>query len=165
MMSSMAAQDAGERSGFDGEGPRVQRTARIVAARADRVRRVFRAFRRTRPFWGAVWLALGGAVIIHWSSTDLGVVLAQGWSSGAGYVLGGALIVFAVVAVVSPMYAKVLGIFGVLVALVAFPMSNLGGFVLGSAFGIIGGAMVWSWGEKKPRSRRSALGSAETDDA
>lgn len=124
--------------------------------------RWFRAFRRTRPFWGALWLVLGGAAVIRFGFSPIGLALGGGFSRSAGFILGGAMVLFGLVALFSPLYARLVGLLGVACALAAFVGSNLGGFLIGSVLGILGGAMVWGWGEKKPRrSRRlrSALSS------
>lgn len=118
--------------------------------------RLFTAFRRTRPFWGGLWLILGGVVVVQLNSYPLGVVLGGGFSTSAGYILGGAMVLFGAVAWFSPLYARLMGLMGVLAALAAFVGSNLGGFLVGTVLGILGGAMVWGWGEKTPRRRRDA---------
>jgi hypothetical protein len=133
--------------------PGVQRRGpvRRIAAGA---RRWFRAFRRTRPFWGGLWLALGGYVVIHLNATPLGLAIGGGWNRSGGYILGGAMVMFGLVAWFSPLYARMVGLFGVLAALAAFVSSNLGGLLVGSVLGILGGSMIWGWGERKPRTRR-----------
>jgi hypothetical protein len=114
--------------------------------------RLFRAFRRTRPFWGGVWMILGGLDIIYWVRNPIGVVIGGGWNSSAGYILGIAMIVFAVVGWFSPLYKSLVGIVGIMLALIAFIAANLGGFLIGSVLGIIGGSMVWGWGPKRVRA-------------
>ncbi|EGD42388.1 putative membrane protein [Nocardioidaceae bacterium Broad-1] len=130
-----------------GSAHRSNRLGAFLAA----ARSWFRAWRRTRPFWGALWLIVAGAWIIYWMSFDIGIALTGGWSYSAGYVMGGSLIMFGLVTWLAPHYKSLSGVVGFLIALGAFPTANLGGFVVGSVLGIIGGSMVWSWGEKKPR--------------
>lgn len=132
----------------------------VVAAR-----RVFRAFRRTRPFWGGLWLLLGGIVVIRVATMPLGMAIGGGWNASAGYILGGAMIMFALVSWFAPFYSTLCGLMGVFLALAAFISANLGGLLLGSILGIIGGAMVWGWGEKKSdrlrrRRRQKSAGDA-----
>ncbi|WP_018156529.1 DUF6114 domain-containing protein [Demetria terragena] len=109
-----------------------------------------RDFRQTRPFWGGLLLILAGAAIIHFAGTPVSLSMATEWNSSAGYVLGGGLVLFGLVSWLSPDYAPLLGLLGVLVALVAFVSANLGGLLIGTVLGIVGGSMVWAWGEKKP---------------
>lgn len=111
----------------------------------------FTAFRRTRPFWGSVWLFVGGIVVLRTADIPLGLVLGQGFSGSAGYILGGGMMLFAAVAMFAPHYHALVGLVGVLLALAAFVSVNLGGFLVGTVLGIVGGSMVWGWGEKRPR--------------
>ena len=113
--------------------------------------RWFRAFRRTRPFWGGLWMILGGLWLLKFSNLSIGVVIGSGWNGSAAYLLGGSLVMFGVVAWFAPHYKSMVGLIGVGVALAAFISVNLGGFLIGSLLGIVGGSMVWGWGEKKPR--------------
>lgn len=117
--------------------------------------RWFRAFRRTRPFWGGLWLALGGLVVVKLNSYPIGIAMSGGFNRSGGYILGGAMVLFGMVAWFSPLYARLVGVLGVLAALAAFVGSNLGGFLLGSVLGIVGGSMIWGWGELPARSRRA----------
>ncbi|WP_207891564.1 DUF6114 domain-containing protein [Nocardioides jejuensis] len=122
--------------------------------------RWFRAYRRTRPFWGGLWLAIGGLVVMKLNSYSLGMALTGGFNRSAGYILGGAMVLFAIVAWASPLYARLVGFLGVLAAMAAFVGSNFGGFLVGSILGIIGGSMIFGWGELRPRRRGARRGAA-----
>lgn len=135
--------------------PTATPTTSPLRRRASQARTLLRAFRRTRPFWGGLLLMAAGAWIIKLMSFSFGFVVAGGWNASAGYVLGGALIIFGLTAWAAPHYAPLVGLLGVLVALAAFISANLGGYLVGTLLGIIGGSMVWGWGEKRPRRRRS----------
>jgi hypothetical protein len=117
--------------------------------------RWFAAFRRTRPFWGGLWMILAGLWIVRAMNFSIGLALTGGWSFAAGYVMGGGLILFGLVAWVAPHYRTLTGLVGFLIAVGAFPTANLGGYLVGSVLGVIGASMVWAWGEKKPRRERS----------
>ena len=39
-------------------------------------------------------------------------------------------------------------------AIKEFVAANLGGYLVGSVLGIVGGSLVWAWGEKAPRRAR-----------
>lgn len=120
----------------------------------DSARRWFRAWRRTRPFWGGLWTILAGAEIIRMMSFSIGIALTGGWSYSAGYVMGGGLVLFGLVAWIAPFYKSLAGIVAFLIALGAFPTANLGGYLLGSVLGIVGSSMIWSWGLKRPARRQ-----------
>ena len=136
-------------------------TTRTLAPAIDDLRRGvraarlwLRAFRRTRPFWGGLWTIAAGLWIIRMMSFDVGLALTGGWSTSAGYVMGGALVLFGLVAWSAPHYRTLCGVVAFLVALGAFPSANLGGYLVGSVLGVIGSSMIWAWGEKKPRRNR-----------
>lgn len=116
--------------------------------------RWFRAFRRTRPFWGGLWTVLAGIWIIRSMDFGLGMAVTGGWSYSAGYTLGGALVLFGLVAWFAPHYRGLVGVLAFAAALIAFVAANLGGYLVGTVLGIIGGSMIWAWGDKKPGSRR-----------
>lgn len=42
------------------------------------------------------------------------------------------------------------GLIGSVLAVVSLVVSNLGGFLLGMALGVLGGAMLVGWGPKRP---------------
>jgi len=140
------------------------RVARVWSAVAAGWR-WFRAVRRTRPFWGALWLLLGGYDVLYFSRTPVNLVIAKGFNGSAGYILGGGMMLFAAVALVAPHYKSLVGLMGVLLALAAFIGVNLGGFLIGTVLGILGGSMIWGWGEKKPRKQRRTKGLVSDLDA
>lgn len=133
-------------------------TARGASRRViGSARRWFRDFRRTRPFWGALWTILAGVWIIHGMSFAIGLVLHAGWSYQAGYVMGGGLVLFGLLAWFAPFYKGLAGAMAFLLALGAFPTANLGGYLIGSLVGVLGASMIISWGEKRPRRARKGV--------
>lgn len=136
-----------------------------LARAAAETRVVFRAFRGTRPFWGALWTILAGLWIVKVMSFPMVLVLNGGWDYSAGYVLGGGLVALGVMAAVAPIYKNLAGIGAFLLAIAAFPAANLGGFLIGSLLGIFGSSLIWSWGEKpaKQRSRPRAGSEAASE--
>lgn len=116
--------------------------------------RWFRAFRRTRPFWGGLWCILAGAWIIRSMYFSFVLAVSGGWSYSAGYILGGGLVLFGLVGWFAPHYRGLIGILAVLIGLAAFVAANLGGYLVGSVLAVLGGSMMWAWGEKAPRRER-----------
>lgn len=129
-----------------------------TSSKAVLARRVFRDWRRTRPFWGGLWTILAGLWIVRAMSFSIGLALTGGWSYSAGYVMGGGLVLFGLTAWFAPYYRGLCGIAAFLIALGAFPTANLGGFLVGSVLGVVGSSMIWSWGPKKPRARGKRVG-------
>jgi len=78
-----------------------------------------------------------------------------GWSDSAGYILGGGLVLMGLVTWFAPHYHALTGVLAFLLALAAFVAANLGGLVIGTVLGVVGGSMVWAWGERTPRGDAS----------
>jgi len=115
---------------------------------------LFAAFRRSRPFWGGLWTIIAGAWIVKVMSFPIGIALNGGWSYSAGYVVGGSLMVFGVIAWLAPNYRMLAGVVTFLLAIAAFPVADLGGYLVGSLLGIVGSSMIIAWGDKPARLER-----------
>lgn len=111
----------------------------------------WRAWRRSRPFWGGLLLVVSGlelvmlplsGVLVH-GALKLVIYIAIGGVFG---VLIGALLIAAGTALlVNPAHRSFYGIAGIVLGIVSFPASNLGGFFLGMLLAIIGGALGYAW--------------------
>lgn len=119
--------------------------------RAGRRRAQWRAWRRSRPFWGGLLLIMAGLELLL---LPLGGVLMHGAVKlviyiGIGGVFGvliGALLVAAGAALLFNAANRAFyGIAGAVLGLVSFPASNLGGLGLGMLLAIIGGALGFAW--------------------
>ena len=130
-------------------------------------RRWFRAFRRTRPFWGGLWMILGGWTVLKVSMVPIALLTTFGFGGIAGYFLGGGLIGCGLVAWFAPVHRRIVGVLGTGLAIASLVESNLGGFLVGMLLGLLGGAMTFGWGEKKPsrRARRRAAAAAADAEA
>lgn len=98
----------------------------------------------TRPVLGGLLLVLAGAEIIWLDGGSIGVVL-SGASGSTPILLGASLVMFGALAWVAPLYAPMLGLLAQAAAIVAFVVANLGGYVIGSLLGVVGGALVFAW--------------------
>ena len=109
----------------------------------------FKAWRAGRPFIPGLLLILSGIVIampayFTVQISDLLVMIST--VSGVSTLLIGALLVmFGLGAWFRPTTATYLGVLGIIVAVIALPTSNLGGFLIGSLLGIVGGALTLAW--------------------
>ncbi|WP_030442601.1 DUF6114 domain-containing protein [Actinoplanes subtropicus] len=112
----------------------------------------FRHWRRRRPFWGCLFFLLAGLEILYTANMDLGnLQIHMGQQGFLSYVVPVVLILCAVLCAITPAQRLFYGIVGVLTALYSFIGVNLGGFIVGMILGIVGGALVISWGP--PRSK------------
>jgi hypothetical protein len=116
----------------------------------------FQAWRRSRPFWGGLLLILSGLELF---AIPLSGVLVRGAVKlviyiGIGGVFGvliGALLVAAGLVIwLNPTHKTFYGIAGIVLGIVSFPASNLGGLFLGMLLAIIGGAIAFAWTPVEP---------------
>lgn len=109
----------------------------------------FVRWRRGRPFIPGLLMILAGIVIITPAYLSVRIsdllVMISTISGVSTFVIGALLIMFGLGAWFRPATATYLGVFGIIIAVVALPTSNFGGFLLGSILGIVGGAFTLAW--------------------
>ncbi|MFE8942782.1 DUF6114 domain-containing protein [Streptomyces sp. NPDC007856] len=119
---------------------------RVTAARA---RHRFGTWRGERPFWAGLFTSTAGLPILYWPYANLdlaGIPLAMSTTSGAGaLIIGVLLIALGLTLWYQPHLRLFAGIATLLLALVSFPVANLGGLFLGLISGLIGGSLACSW--------------------
>ncbi|MGX1128240.1 hypothetical protein RKD49_000430 [Streptomyces glaucescens] len=108
-------------------------------------RHAWRAWRRGRPFWGGLVTVLAGTEISILPLAPLEVMLQQGIAGLPSVLLGLMMILMGLSAWAAPHYRGLAGVVTVLLAVAALVMSNLGGFLLGTFLGIVGGSMIFAW--------------------
>jgi Family of unknown function (DUF6114) len=111
----------------------------------------WRAWRRSRPFWGGLLLIVAGVelvllplsgVLVH---GGLKLVIYIGIGGVFGVLIGALLIAAGTALLVNPVHRSFYGIAGIILGIASFPASNLGGFFLGMLLAIIGGALGYAW--------------------
>jgi hypothetical protein len=110
-----------------------------------RARLGFRQWRRTRPFWAGIWCILGGVIMMYGPLTAIKLLLVSGTVVWAGILIGALVVTMGLFMWFSPQFHQVLGILAVLFSIVSLITSNLGGFLIGLLFGVIGGSMAFAW--------------------
>lgn len=113
--------------------------------RAALLRRKFRTFRRTRPFWGCLVLSLGAYFIISPVLTTFSAAVSMGPAAVSGWVIGGIMLTAAVVSLVAPSQRHFAALTAMIVSVASLVLTNLGGYVIGMALGIVGSGMVFAW--------------------
>ena len=126
-------------------------------------RAAFRGWRRTRPFWGGFLLLLAGiellliplsGIFIHGA---VRLVVYIGIGGVFGVLLGALLIACGLLLWLNPAHRTFYAIAGVLLAVLSFIASNLGGFFIGMLLGIIGGSMGFGWTPSADQPARRPL--------
>ncbi|GAA1308368.1 DUF6114 domain-containing protein [Streptomyces sanglieri] len=118
--------------------------------------RRFRTWRGNRPFWAGLFTMVGGLPIAYfpYANMHLGnVTLAMSTTAGAGSLIIGILLVTLGLTMWFHHIVRVFaGVAAILLALISIPVANIGGFLVGFLFALLGGALSVSWapGEPKP---------------
>jgi hypothetical protein len=111
----------------------------------------WRAWRRSRPFWGGLLLILAGVelvllplsgVLVH---GGLKLVIYIGIGGVFGVLIGALLIAAGTALLVNPEHRSFYGIAGIVLGIASFVASNLGGFFLGMLLAIGGGVIGFAW--------------------
>ncbi|WP_406203171.1 DUF6114 domain-containing protein [Kitasatospora sp. NBC_01560] len=113
------------------------------------VLRVFRHFRRSRPFWGGLLAMVAGVPIMYFPYAKLalnGMTVTMATTAGAGsLIIGILLIVLGLTAWFQPAVRIFSGVATMLLTLVSIPVSNLSGFGMALLPGLIGGGLMVAW--------------------
>ncbi|MET7687364.1 DUF6114 domain-containing protein [Streptomyces sp. NPDC005483] len=115
-----------------------------------------------RPFFGGLWLTLGGAWILLTMKVSLKVVLHVGMQGLAGYLLPSLMVLLGLLILFNPAQRLFYSITGVLISLGTWVTSNMGGFMVGLLLGVVGSVLTFGWlPDQEPRvSRRERRGQA-----
>ncbi|MFD4633160.1 DUF6114 domain-containing protein [Streptomyces sp. NPDC058284] len=108
-------------------------------------RRIMRRWRRTRPFWGGLLLILGGAELILTPLSPLSVLVSLGLGGIAALGIGIALIVAGLFLWLLPHTHHYVSVNALILSVLSFAATNLGGFLVGMLLGIAGSAMGFGW--------------------
>ncbi|HSF26623.1 MAG TPA: DUF6114 domain-containing protein [Actinomycetes bacterium] len=130
------------------EEPRDGEPLRDVPERPS-LRRRFRAWRRSRPFWGGLFTMLGGLEIATIPLTAYRIILVSHSVVVAAFV-GVVIAILGLLLWMTPSHNKLYGLLVVLLGVVSFVTSNVGGFLLGGLLSVIGGALGFAWVVVKP---------------
>ncbi|GAA0472076.1 hypothetical protein Ade02nite_51680 [Paractinoplanes deccanensis] len=128
----------------------------------------FRRWRRSRPFWGGLFLLLSGFEMFLSANMNLGnLELHLGPQGFLSYLLPLIMVLTGILVWATPAQRLFYGIVGLLTALYSFLGLNLGGFILGMMLGILGGALVIAWGPPRVKPTASpdpSLSAPSTDE-
>lgn len=108
-------------------------------------RRVLRRWRRTRPFWGGLLLVLGGAELLLVPLSPLTVLVSLGLGGLAAIGIGLALVAAGIFLWLLPHAHHYVSVNALILSVLSFAATNLGGFLVGMALGIAGSAMGFGW--------------------
>ncbi|MET9322079.1 DUF6114 domain-containing protein [Streptomyces sp. NPDC003038] len=108
-------------------------------------RRRLRAWRRTRPFWGGLLVILGGTELLLVPLSPLTVLVSLGLGGLAAIGIGVALVLAGLCLWFLPQARTYVSLHALLLSVLSFAATNLGGFLIGMALGIAGSALAFGW--------------------
>ncbi|WP_441251573.1 DUF6114 domain-containing protein [Kitasatospora sp. McL0602] len=134
-----------------------------------RLRLGFRAWRRTRPFWGGLLAVIAGLPILYFPYAHLtvgGLTVAMSTTAGAGsLIIGLLMIVLGFTAWFQPLVRIFCGVAVTILSLISIPVSNLGGFGMGLILGLLAGGLLVAWAPLKAQSTGLAESVAHAPEA
>ncbi|MEV6393300.1 DUF6114 domain-containing protein [Streptomyces sp. NPDC051907] len=129
--------------------------------------RRFRAWRGSRPFWAGLFTVFGGIPIAYfpYATFQLGhMTLSLSTTAGAGSLIIGVLLVTLGLTMWFHHIVRVFaGVATILLALISIPVANLGGFIIGFLFSLLGGALALSWAPGKPVAQPAKTAEPESE--
>lgn len=122
----------------------------------------FRQWRNTRPFWGAVFVLLGGALILLSEKAPVSIVVHIGLQGLAGYLIPAIMLLCGLLLLVNPVQRTFYSLLAILLALGSWITSNFGGFFVGMLLGLIGGSLAFAWEQRDGPRREDRAGRHKT---
>lgn len=110
----------------------------------------WRRWRHSRPFWGGLFVTLGGAWSLFVMKAPLPVVLHIGMQGLAGILIPIVVLVCGILLLINPEQRLFYSIVAAVLSVASWATSNLGGFVFGMLFGLIGSALAFAWSPALP---------------
>ncbi len=104
----------------------------------------FRKWRNKRPFWGASLILLAGLMILYIPLHLYAIAFIPGSLVFVGFLFGGLILIMGILDYIYPQFSTVFGVVTIFLSILSV-MGALGGFVIGTIIGIIGGAMSIAW--------------------
>ncbi|MFD3328141.1 DUF6114 domain-containing protein [Streptomyces sp. NPDC058701] len=143
------------------DGPRTLR-GRRPACRLPHPeqRRRLRVWRRTRPFWGGLLVLLGGIELLLVPLSPLTVLVSLGPGGIAAIGIGAALVLAGLFLWFLPQARAYVSLHALLLSVLSFVATNLGGFLVGMLLGIAGSALAFGW---TPRPAPEGAGEGDGD--
>ncbi|MGV3488804.1 MAG: DUF6114 domain-containing protein [Tuberibacillus sp.] len=132
----------------------------------------YKMWRKSRPFWGATLSLLSGLIILWIPAHLYSIMLMPGNFAFIGLLFGGLIVLLSILGYFFPQFNIVFGILTIFLSVLSI-MGALGGFLIGTILGIIGGSLSLAWKKemvpaemlnKKTRKRRKRKARSNTPD-
>lgn len=134
------------------------------SGRITRGWRAFRRWRRARPFWGGLFLALAGLEIFGTTQMSLaGLTFQMGPTGFLSWLIPTILVACGMLTWFTPQQRMFYAIVGSVTAVFSLIAVNLGGFFIGLLLGMVGGALGFAWAPSAPAQPDAAADGPDDD--
>ncbi|MFD3517594.1 DUF6114 domain-containing protein [Streptomyces sp. NPDC058657] len=123
----------------------------------------FRGWRRRRPFWAGLLLMCSGAELLLVPLSPLPILVSLGLGGLAALGIGLALIAAGLFLWFLPHTRHYVSVHALILSVLSFAATNLGGFLVGTLLGIAGSAMGFGWTPLPEEDPERAPGQAGED--
>ena len=121
-----------------------------------RARSAFASWRGSRPLAGGVFTVLAGVELFFSGQLDIGNIHVQlGIEGFQATIIPVLLVVLGVLAVLMPVHRIFYGVISLAVAVYSLIGVNLGGFLIGTLLGAVGGVLIVAWMPKVAPAAKS----------
>ncbi|MFF0743825.1 DUF6114 domain-containing protein [Streptomyces sp. NPDC004111] len=129
----------------------------------------FRVWRRRRPFWAGLLLVCAGGELLLVPLSPLTILVSLGLGGLAALGIGLALVAAGLFLWFLPHTRHYVSVNALILSVLSFAATNLGGFLVGTLLGIAGSAMGFGWtplpGEESGRTARAGESGRPDDEA
>lgn len=150
------------------EGPRSENARQAKTGSWRTARLAFREWRRSRPFWAGIFAMISGLLVLFppFASLKFGdvVVTLNTFSGITALIIGVVIVACGLSFWTRPQFKFVAGIVTLLLAVAAIVTANLGTFLIGTLFGVLGAALGIAWSPKPKGKRRSRRRSGDAEE-
>ncbi|WP_255259768.1 DUF6114 domain-containing protein [Lentibacillus sp. CBA3610] len=104
----------------------------------------FKKWRNKRPFWGATLTLLASLLILYIPLHLYAIAFIPGSFVFIGFIFGGLTLIIGILGYIYPQFSTVFGVITIFLSVLSV-MGALGGFIVGTIMGIIGGSLLIGW--------------------
>ncbi|MDC3414566.1 DUF6114 domain-containing protein [Aquibacillus sp. 3ASR75-11] len=108
----------------------------------------FTQWRNQRPFLGGILTLLAGFMILYIPLQLYSIAFVPGSFAFIGFLFGGLIVIMGVLNFIYPAFSTVFGVITIFLSVLSV-MGALGGFLIGTILGIIGGSLSIGWEHKE----------------
>src|SRR5699024_4848372 len=108
----------------------------------------FKKWRNQRPYWGATLTLLAVFLILYIPLKLYAIARIPGSLVFIGFLFAGLTLIIGTLAYIYPQFSTVFGVITIFLSVLSI-MGALGGFIVGTILGIVGGSFLIAWSQEE----------------